>query len=139
MTAKTGRLMYITKNDVVIAGGRAKEFAFEGESIDITSGEDNGFRLLLAASGQEAINVTYDGVTKEDIFRVIAFDTTQSKMLSDIKLHFSITDDANTTEAQIAGDFRMPSYSESGAHDGAVEFSLSFESSGQWTYTAEAA
>jgi len=139
MTGNVGRQASLEKNAVVLAGVRTKSITWGGESIDVTSGENDGIRLLLSASGQEQIDIPIEGVTKDDTLLNIAMDTTADKMLTDITLTFDIRNPANTTAATLSGDFRMSGYEEGMPYNDAITFSSTLESSGAWVFTPEAA
>lgn len=132
-----GRKLIIKKADTRIAGLRTASLAWGGESIDLTSGEDNGFRLLDEASGQEQLDISGEGIMKEELFRELALSGS-SKMLEDITIEYPILDSANTTPATMTGNFRLSSFEESAPYNDAITFSYTLESSGEWTYTAEA-
>jgi len=139
MTGNVGRQASLEKNAVVLAGVRTKSITWGGESIDVTSGENDGIRLLLSASGQEQIDIPIEGVTKDDTLLNIAMDTTADKMLTDITLTFDIRNPVNTTAATLSGDFRMSGYEEGMPYNDAITFSSTLESSGAWVFTPEAA
>lgn len=139
MAGFVGRKALLKKGATVMAGVRTKTLTWGGESIDITSGEDDGIRLLLAASGQEQIDIPIEGIAKDDTLLNIVMDTTTSKMLTDITLEFAIRDSGNTTAATLSGNFRLSSYEEGMPYNDATTFSGTLESSGAWTFTPEAA
>ena len=139
MVGNVGRAASLEKNSVVLAGVRTKTLTWGGESIDVTSGEDDGIRLLLSASGQEQLDIPVEGVTKDDTLLNIALDTTADKMLTDITLTFDIRNPTNTTAATLSGNFRLSGYEEGMAYNDAITFSVTLESSGAWTFTPEAA
>lgn len=139
MAGFVGREALLTKNDVELAGIRTKGLNWSGESIDVTSGEDDGVRLLLAASGQEQIDMPIDGIFKEDTLLNIVLDIAQSKLLTDIKLEFGIINPTNTTKATLTGDFRLSGFEVGMAYEEGTTFSGTLESSGAWTYTPESA
>lgn len=139
MAGFVGREAILTKNDVELAGVRTKGLNWSGESIDVTSGEDDGIRLLLAASGQEQIDIPIDGIFKEDTLLNIVMDTTQSKMLTDIELEFAIINPTNTTKATLTGNFRLSGFELGMPYNDGATFSGTLESSGAWTYTPESA
>jgi len=56
MAGAVGRELLVLKNNAAIAGLRNATLSWSGGSINITSGEDDGKRLLLAASGEEQIS-----------------------------------------------------------------------------------
>ena len=139
MAGNVGREAVLTKGATVLAGIRTKTITWGGESIDVTSGENDGIRLLLAASGQEQIDLPIEGIAKDDVLLNIALDTTASKMLTDIELTFAIRNPTNTTAATLSGNFRLSSYEEGEPYNDATTFSATLESSGAWTFTPEAA
>lgn len=138
MAGAVGRELLIKKNNVVIAGARSVTLSWGGQSIDITSGEDDGIRLLLAASGQQQVDLKFEGIEKASVFQNLALSSA-SKMLTDITLEWPIFTPGNTTEAALSGNFRLSAYEEGAPYNDAMTFSATLESSGPWTYTAEAA
>lgn len=133
-----GRNFLIKKNNLVLAGVQTKSLSLGEESVDITSGEDSGFRLLENESGQRQIDISVDGILKDTTLKDIALDPVATKMLTDITLEWEVIESGNTTGATISGNFRLSSFEISGSYNEAVTFSCSLESSGAWIYTAEA-
>lgn len=133
-----GRKLLLKKGGTVVAGVRTKTLSWSGEPIDLTSGEDDGYRKLEAASGQEQIDISFEGLMKEETFRSLVLGSS-SKLLTDITLEFPILDAGNSTAATLSGDFRISSFEEGAPYNDAITFSGTLESSGEWTYTPEAA
>ncbi len=75
-----------------------------------------------------ALDISVSGVWTDTVMRDAALAAT-GMLLTDITIDFADGGD-------ISGDFYLASYEESGAHDGAVTFTCSMQSSGAWTYTA---
>jgi len=136
MAGSVGREFLVKKNSIVLLGLRAKTFSFAGESIDITSGEDNGFRTLLSPSGQQSIDISFDGVAKDALIRDLVL-TGSDLLLTDIELEWPLSD-AGTTPATLTGTFRLNGYEEGQPYNEATTFSSTLMSSGTWTYTPEA-
>jgi len=68
------------------------------------------------------------GIWDDKVMRDAALTSTQSALLlTDITLDFADGGD-------ISGNFFLASYDETGAHDGAVTFTATLQSSGAWTY-----
>lgn len=128
----------LKKNGVVIAGLRNASISWSGESVDLTTGENAGKRLLAAKSAQEQIDISAEGITKSDLLRGIALGS-DSKLLTDITFEYDIINPANTIPAKISGNFRLSSFEEGKPYKEGISFSLSLESSGPWAYTPEAA
>ncbi len=135
MAAKIGREFLIKKGATVLAGVRTKAFSFAGEPVDVTTDDDTGFRTLLAESGQEALDISVEGLTKDTILRAAALTGTAGLMLTDITLEFPKTGTQVTSGDKIAGSFFLASLEESGTYNDAMTFSASLQSSGAWTYT----
>lgn len=138
MVANVGRELLVTKNATVIMGIRTATLDWSGESIDVTTGEDAGVRLLLEASAQEQIDMPIEGIMKEELLRDITFGASEDRILTDIGITWPITDPANTTPATLTGNFRLSSYSEGAPYNEAITFSATLESSGPFVYTPEA-
>jgi predicted secreted protein len=126
MSAKSGRTMWIKKNSTLIAGVRSKGFSFAGEPVDVTSDDELAKRTLLAASANESVDVTCEGVTKDTVLRTVALGS-GDKLLTDITI--------GDTLGTLSGNFFLSAYEETGAYQDAVTFSATFQSSGGWTYT----
>lgn len=138
MVANVGRELLVKKNSTVIAGIRTATLDWSGESIDVTTGEDAGVRLLLEASAQEQIDMPIEGIMKAEELRDITIGANGTRILTDIEIEWPITDPVNTTPATLTGDFRLSAYSEGAPYNEAITFSGTLESSGAFVYTAEA-
>jgi predicted secreted protein len=137
MAAKIGRELLIKKGATVLAGVRTKSMSYAGEPIDISGDDDAGFRTFLTETGQEALDLSVEGITKDATLRAIALGS-GSLMLTDITLNFPLTGTQATTGDEISGDFVLAGLEETGAYNDAMTFSASLQSSGAWTYTAGA-
>jgi predicted secreted protein len=137
MVANVGRELLVKKNSTVIAGIRTATLDWSGESIDVTTGEDAGVRLLLEASAQEQIDMPIEGIMKEEELRDLTIGASADRILTDIEIEWPITDPANSTPATLTGNFRLSSYSEGAPYNEAITFSGTLESSGPFVYTAE--
>lgn len=127
MSGFAGREALFQKNSATIAGVRTKSMSWSGEPIDVTSTEDSGKRTLLALSGQEQIDITFDGVTKSGIFRTTALSSA-TKMLTDITIVFPAA-------GTLSGNFRLSAYEDGLPYNDAATFSGTLNSSGSWTWT----
>jgi len=139
MVANVGRGLLIKKNAIVIGGIQTGTIDWSGESIDVTTGEDAGVRLLLEASAQEQIDIPIDGIMKEELLRDLTIGASGTRILTDIEIEWPISDTGNTTPATLTGDFRLSSYSEGAPYKESITFSATLESSGAFVYTPEAA
>lgn len=131
------RDLLIKKGATRLAGINSKSIDVANEPIDITTDEDNGFRLLLDVAGSSALDISFSGVTKDPTLRALAL-TGGSKLFADITIEYPPVG-TQTTGDSISGDFYFNGLSESGGgSDGAMEFSGTMQSSGEWTFTAGA-
>lgn len=136
MAAAASRLLLVKQNAIALAGISSKSMAVAKEPIDVTTDEDNGYRLLLDVAGTKTLDISFSGVTKDTDLRALIL-TEQSQLLTDITLEFPITGSQVTTGDVISGNFYFNGMSETGGgSDGAIEFDGTFQSSGEWTYTA---
>jgi predicted secreted protein len=126
MAAANGRELKILKNNVAIAGVRTKTVAIAGAPIDITSDDDLGFRTMLGEAGTYSIDLTVEGVTKDDELRAVIL-AGGSLLLTDITIEYP-------DGGEISGDFFLASVEDSGEYADALTFSASLQSSGAWTY-----
>ena len=127
MPGSVGRLATISRAATPIIGIRTMSVEGSFGSINITSGEDSGKQTLLAASSEESITITFEGVAKDEVIRDLLFGS-QTRLYTDLEVEF---DNGDT----LTGDLRFSSYSESFPYNDARTFSATLESSGDWTYT----
>lgn len=127
MAANVGRELIVKRGSTVIAGLRTKSISFNGEPIDITTDDDSGYRTLLGDPATLSIDMSVDGITKDNSLRNTALSG-GTLLLTNINVTFPNGD-------TITGDFYLASVEESGAYNDALTFSASFQSSGAWTYT----
>lgn len=117
----SGRELRISRDGTPVAGARSDDFTLNGEPTDVTDKDSAGWRTLLAEFGVKSVSGTISGIMKNGALAadVIAGD-------SPMKSHTIAAGDI----ALLHGDFKLQSYSPSGAHDDAVTFDASIESSG---------
>ena len=127
MPANIGRELLVKRGSTVIAGVRTKTVTFNGEPVDVTSDDDSGFRTMLAEAGQKSIDMSVEGVTKDNELRSAALSGT-SLLLTDVNIEWPNGD-------TLTGDFFLNSVEETGTYNDAITFTSSFQSSGSWTYT----
>lgn len=130
MPAAKGRSLLVKRNNVVIAGLRTKGVAFNGEPIDGTTDDENGYRTLLSDPGVKSVDLSIEGLTKDATLRVAVLNG-GSLMLEDITVTYP-------DGGILAGDFFLASLEETGTYNEAITFSGSLQSSGEWTYTPPA-
>lgn len=128
MAGANGRALTIDWDAVTLVGVRTKGYTVTNDMVDVTTDDDEGWRTLLADPGLRSMEVTVGGISSDQV------------LLSEI-MKASITGETltvqlPTTTGTLAGLFFISSFEQNGEHDGAVEFSASFMSSGEVTYTA---
>lgn len=124
--ATSGRNLTIDWNSTEIASVRSKSYTINNQVVDVTTDDDDGWRALLDTPGLQSVDVSVSGVTSDQVF--VAAAVTGAGQTTTIQLP--------TTTGTLAGTFMITSFEESGEHDGAVEFTLELQSSGEVTYTA---
>jgi TP901-1 family phage major tail protein len=127
MAGDVGRLTLVKKNAVTLLGLRTATLSWSGESINLTSGEDDGYQLLAEASGEESLSLAIEGIAKDAVVRAIVLGGA-ARLMTDITIELY-------DGAVISGDFRISSFEEGSPYNDAVTFSATLESSGEWTYT----
>lgn len=130
MAATSGRKMLVKKADTTLMGVRTKTVTINGEPVDVTTDDDAGYRKLLSEAGQKSLDLSIEGIVKDDTLRE-AIVTGIDLMLEDIEVEYA---DGGT----IAGDFFFTSLEQTGTYNESVTFTAEMQSSGEWTYTAPA-
>ncbi len=115
---------------VTVAGLRARQIAFNAETVDVTHAESAGrWRELLEGAGVRRAAVTGSGVfkdeTSDEVVRQSFFDGA-------ILVWQVIVPDFG----RIEGPFQVTSLEYRGDHAGEVTFDLALESAGSLTFTA---
>jgi TP901-1 family phage major tail protein len=129
MAGHNGRKLVIEWDTVDLAGVRTKTYSVTNDYVDVTNDDDDGWRTLLADPGLRSVEVTVGGVTVDQILLAEIMKANISGEPLDVEL-------PTATGAQLSGTFVVSAYEGTGEHDGAVEFSATFMSSGAVTYTA---
>ena len=123
-----GRLLKVKKGSTDIAGVRAKTITVGRTSIDISSDDDSGARKLLAgANGQNTVDISVEGVSKNSVLRDIMLDTSQDNQLTDISLAWPNGEILN-------GTFNVENFEEQGPYQEAMTFTANLVSADAWTY-----
>lgn len=109
-----------------IPGVREKGIELNGEAIDITSDDDNGWRALLSVAAENQVNISLSGVTKNARLKNDWFAGTR---LAPARLTFP-------DGAVISGNFFLASFTETASYKEAMTFEATLNSSGTISYTA---
>lgn len=126
--AANGRALTIDWDAVTLVGVRTKGYTITNDHVDVTTDDDDGWRALLADPGLRSMEVTVGGISSDQVL--------VAAMLAASITGETLSVGLPTTTGTLAGTFFISSFEQTGEHDGAVEFSASFMSSGVITYTA---
>lgn len=124
MTAHAGRAITLTWNAVEVAGVRQKGIALNGEAIDVTSDEDDGWRTLLTVAGQNEVTISLSGVTKSNALITDWFAGTRTRAVV-------IT---YPDGGEISGNFFLSAYTDTGPYNDATTFEATLVSTGAVAY-----
>jgi TP901-1 family phage major tail protein len=112
-----------------VAGLRTTTWTIDGEDVDVTTKDDDGWQQRLSGAGVRSIAVSATGVFQdsavEETVRGWAFDQT----INWFQLTFENGD-------QLECQFQISNYQRTGDHDGAETYSLTLASHGAPTYVA---
>lgn len=125
MAANAGRAIVFKWNGAQLLGVREKGIALNGEAINITSDEDNGWRTLLDVSAEDSIDITLSGVTKDDVLKM-AYLTGQRMATGSLEYPNGLI---------IEAEFYLANYTDTGPYNNATTFSATLQSNGPPTVT----
>jgi predicted secreted protein len=126
--ANAGRNTALTWNGGALLGVRTKSMAANGNAIDITSGEDAGKRLLLAAAvAQDEVNLSLQGVAKDLVLRNAWFAGGANRQKTIVMTW--------ADGSILSGTFQIINYTEGHPYNDAITYQVELQSSGAWSYT----
>lgn len=112
-----------------VGGMQNARLTINGEAADITNADSSGrWRELLAEVGVRSVSAAGDGVFKDDAPFAKIEGHARVGTFAPLKL-------VVPAWGTYGGDFNVASLQISGAHNGAVQFSGTFESAGAVTFT----
>lgn len=123
MAAAVGRTLTLTYGGAVIAGARTKTITINGTPVDITSDDDSGYRTLLEASGEKQIDMSIEGLAKDDV--LVEALANNGTLIAEVVLTLP-------SGATITGDFRLNSVELGAPYNDAVTFTAELQSTGSW-------
>lgn len=126
--AANGRALTIDYATTTLVGVRTKGYTVTNDYVDVTTDDDDGWRVLLADPGLRSVEVTVGGISSDQILLAAIMAASVASATVTVQLP--------TTTGTLVGSFLISSFEQTGEHDGAVEFSATFMSSGAVTYTA---
>lgn len=110
---------------------RTKTITIAGEPIDITQDCDGAFRTLLSTPASRSIDMTVEGILRQDDWALQALDPATTNFLEQYAL---VIPGLGT----ITGDFFIGNFEVGAPYNESVTFSATVQSSGAWTFTPEA-
>ena len=130
MAKRAGRNLLLKVGTDTVGGVRMTSIKFDATPIDVTDADSNGLITYLAGeSATKQVTIEVSGIADTNFLRVKFVDPATDMLLTNL----TFTDPGTVPAADIlSGNFFMTNYTETGTHDGAVEFSASFSSSGAW-------
>ena len=134
MSGFNGRQLTIDWDATTLVGVRTRGITNSNEMVDVTTDNDAGWRTLLATPGVKSVEATVGGISSDEVLLAEFYDASTTGETLKVDLPSSLA-----TPGNISGTFHLASFEITGEHDGAVEFSATFQSSGVVTYTASTA
>jgi TP901-1 family phage major tail protein len=128
MAGTNGRDLVIDWDSVTLVGVRTRGYTITNDYVDVTTDDDSGWRTLLADPGLRSMEVTVGGISSDQI---LIAEIMKANITGE-----PLTVELPTTTGTLSGTFLLSSFEQTGEHDGAVEFSATFMSSGTVTYAA---
>jgi TP901-1 family phage major tail protein len=134
MAAQKGReiliKLSISGTYTTVGGLRQKSFQLNSQSVDVTDADSAGrWRELMMDAGVRSMSVSGSGIFKDSASE----NAVLTEHLAGTTPNFQMVVPGLGT---FQGAFGIPSIGQQGNHDGEVQFSMSFESAGQITFTA---
>lgn len=108
-----------------ILGVREKGIEINGEPVDVTSDENDGWRTLLSVPGQKEVTLSLSGVTKDQRLKTDLFAGNRTQPVT------IIYPDGST----LTGNFYLATHSETGPYNDATTFEAELQSTGVVTFT----
>jgi predicted secreted protein len=130
MARQNGRTLRIKRGSTVVSVVKTKTITVNNTPVDVTGDDDDGFITLLEQPGTKQIVFECSGVTDDDTLRDAA--VTGTALLTAHTIEYMNAAGTDVVYA-ILGSFFLNPFSETGAHDGALEFSATLSSSGAWS------
>jgi TP901-1 family phage major tail protein len=126
--------MTIDWDSVTLAGVRTRGLTVTSDYVDVTNDDDAGWRVLLSDPAVRSVESQVGGITKNDVLLADLMAANIASAPLEITLPSALA-----TKGTLTGTFLISSYEQNGEHDGAVEFSATFMSTGVVTFTPASA
>ncbi len=122
-----GRNQTLTWDGDEIAGVRTKTVTANGEAVDITDDDSNGWREVYEDAGQLGVELSIEGLAKDWRLQEVAFS------VEDRIDAVVLTGD---NSAVLSGNFYLQDYEQGMEYNGFTTFSATLISNGEITYSA---
>ena len=119
-----GRKIILTWGGANVGGVREKSAALNGEPINVSDDDSAGWREILDEAGENTVDISISGVTKDNVLKIDWFGNTRTKPVV-------IT---YPDGGVINGDFFLASYTDTGPYNDATTFEAELQSTGAITY-----
>ena len=131
MAGFNGRELTFDWDSTTLVGVRSRTLSITHDLVDVTTDDDSGWRTLLADPGLKAIEVTLGLIISDEVLLndIMTASNNSATLRADLPSSLG-------TPGNLSGTYVISSLEYSGEHDGAVEVSVTFMSSGAVTYTA---
>lgn len=113
---------------VTVGGMRAKQIQINGSPADVTDSDSAGWRELLAGAGVKTVSISGSGVFKDSAPE----NGLRADIMADLPGTYQFIVPGMGT---FQGTFHISSWQLGGSHTDEVQWSASFESSGEVTFT----
>lgn len=137
MARTNGRDIKIFDGDsstgTLLAVVNSKTININNNPVDVTGDSDAGWITLLQRPGTKQVSFDCSGFTDSETLRERALSATGSDIQKTMTIAYLDPADGSTIVYEITGTFNITAFSETGASDGGLEFSASFQSSGAVT------
>jgi predicted secreted protein len=118
----------------LVAGIRELGFNINGEAVDETNNDSDGWRTLLDAAGVNGVDIPIAGVLQND---TLLADAINGAAIG-AGLRMQAASLVRWNGSMLTGTWYLQGYSETGAHDGEITFQATLMSSGPIVYTPAA-
>lgn len=122
-----GRKLLLKDGSVTFASIKAKTITINNELIDISNDDSNGWRQLLAEPGEKSVDIGFDGVSKDNVFKEKVSSSTDVSY-APLTIEFP---DGST----IIGTFMLENLANTGSYKDAITFTGSMKSSGTQVFS----
>lgn len=108
-----------------IRGIREKGIEINGEAVDVTTDDEDGWRKVLSEPGQKEVTLSLSGVTRDNRLKGDWFNDRRVQPAT-----FTYPDGSI-----ISGQFFLASYNETGTYNEATTYEAEMQSTGVITFT----